>query len=165
MRPAWPLFKVRGFYVGALVAFAIFGCRERGAYDAFTATDGTTFTFENHSGYLWPPSTTRYYAAALRASGAHDLLCPLDEIDGITMDDGAKDVIVKVGMPAASDSAVIGCGQRATYRLVPGPRFVRMRLDAHGHLTHDLHFDYRIVLVARARLGPPPAPGTTVHYF
>jgi hypothetical protein len=126
------------------------GCAQRGAYDAFTATDGTIFRLENRSGYFWSAATTAYYTAALKASAAHDLPCPIEEVGGVaTASDRARDLL-SVGMPAASETTVTGCGGIVAYRLDTGPQFVRVRKSDHGRLIHYLDYDFRIVLVSRA---------------
>ena len=125
------------------------GLAQRAARDVFTATDGSIFEFENRSGYFWPASTTAYYTAALRASAIHDLGCPLDELDGFAVADNAQaSNLLSVGMPAASESTITGCGRRAAYRLTPVRR--SLSVSERGRLVKCLEYDYQIVLVSRS---------------
>ncbi|HEY2744607.1 MAG TPA: hypothetical protein VGL86_08290 [Polyangia bacterium] len=117
----------------------------------FTATDGTVFDFENRSGYFWPESTTAYYTAALRASAIHDLGCPLDELESFAVVDNAQaSNLFSVGMPAASESTITGCGWRAAYRLIRAPQFLRVKVSERGRPAHYLDYNYRVVLVSRS---------------
>jgi hypothetical protein len=52
-------------------------------------------------------------------------------------------------MPAATESAVIGCGWRAAYRLVPDPQFPRFSERDNGKRAQYLEYQYRIELVSR----------------
>jgi hypothetical protein len=74
-----------------------------GCGGTITATDGTVFPYPGahvqHAGEADPE------ASALRASGAHDLPCPVDKIDAVS----------RLPIPDAIEYAVTGCGWRAVY--------------------------------------------------
>ena len=98
-------------------------CAPLSYHEMFTATDGTVL----HSETTGDVSTS-----AMKASGAHDLPCPIDKIESVT---SLPDV-------SLAGSAVIGCGWRVVYRVINGPGTRKN--------GRELYYDRRIVLLSRS---------------
>lgn len=84
--------------VTILGAWILTGCG-----GTITATDGTVFPYPG--AHVQHAVEADPEASALKASGAHDLPCPVDEIDAVS----------RLPIPDAIEYAVTGCGWRAVY--------------------------------------------------
>ncbi len=117
--------------VGTLTASA--GCAPYTFQGDFTATDGSVLhspVVEVQNGY------GNLSDQSLKASGAHDLPCPKEQVTSSI--EGNADIY-----------ATTGCGFRTVYRLVDGPLGTVV-----GHAIHD---DKHFVLLSRSPLTPSPS--------